>query len=113
MDRSCCLIALPLVSALTFVNTYLTNVQPLSLTSPSDMVPPLITLEEHYLSQSIRKHLADTGSKDPYADFPAPLIDKLTSQGPDRLAALDSGKVFADPFTQPIERISSRMPNDK
>ncbi|KAI5196316.1 hypothetical protein AUEXF2481DRAFT_44980 [Aureobasidium subglaciale EXF-2481] len=57
------------------------------------MMPPLITLEEHYLSQNVRKHLADTGRKDPYADFPAPLIDKLTSLGPDRLSALDTGNV--------------------
>ncbi|KAG9667102.1 amidohydrolase 2, partial [Aureobasidium melanogenum] len=57
------------------------------------MVPPLITLEEHYLSQNVRQHLADTGRQDPYAQFPAPLIDKLTSLGSDRLAALDSGNV--------------------
>ncbi|KAI4721646.1 hypothetical protein E4T48_02109 [Aureobasidium sp. EXF-10727] len=57
------------------------------------MVPPLISLEEHYLSQNVRKHLADTGRQDPYAQFPSHLIDKLTSLGPDRLAALDSGKV--------------------
>ncbi|KAK6000907.1 hypothetical protein QM012_002990 [Aureobasidium pullulans] len=57
------------------------------------MVPPLITLEEHYLSQNVRQHLADTGREDPYAQFPPHLIDKLTSLGPDRLEALDSGKV--------------------
>ncbi|KEQ85261.1 hypothetical protein M438DRAFT_404750 [Aureobasidium pullulans EXF-150] len=57
------------------------------------MVPPMITLEEHYLSQNVRKHLADTGREDPYAQFPKPLIDKLTSLGSDRLEALDNGNV--------------------
>ncbi|THW78687.1 hypothetical protein D6D17_10041 [Aureobasidium pullulans] len=57
------------------------------------MVPPIITLEEHYLSQNVRKHLADTGREDPYAQFPKPLIDKLTSLGSDRLEALDNGNV--------------------
>lgn len=57
------------------------------------MVPQMITLEEHYLSQNVRKHLADTGREDPYAQFPKPLIDKLTSLGSDRLEALDNGNV--------------------
>lgn len=57
------------------------------------MIPPLITLEEHYLSQNVRQHLKDVGKADPYADFPPQMIDKLTSLGSDRLDALDAGKV--------------------
>lgn len=57
------------------------------------MASPTITLEEHYLSKSIRKQLADSGREDLYSMLPEPLINSLTSLGSDRVAALDAGQV--------------------
>ena len=55
------------------------------------MVPPLITLEEHYVSSQIRSHLTD--KQDHYAHFPRPLLDKLTDLDTARISDLDAGKV--------------------
>ncbi|GAB7343234.1 hypothetical protein MBLNU457_1293t1 [Dothideomycetes sp. NU457] len=54
------------------------------------MVPPLITLEEHYVSSKVRKHLGD---KDPYARFPEPMVSKLSSLSSTRISDMDAGSV--------------------
>lgn len=51
------------------------------------MTPPLVTLEEHYVSDHIRT------DKDHYASFPPPLIQKLESLGEQRLKDMDAGNV--------------------
>ncbi|GAB7346804.1 hypothetical protein MBLNU459_g1902t1 [Dothideomycetes sp. NU459] len=57
------------------------------------MTPPLATLEEHYLSKHIRSSLKEEGKVDHYDNFPAPVVDKLTSLGSTRLQDMDAGKV--------------------
>lgn len=57
------------------------------------MAPPTITLEEHYLSKSLRKKIADSGQQDPYTLLPASLVNSLASFGADRVADLDAGQV--------------------
>jgi len=54
------------------------------------MVPPLITLEEHYVSSKVRKHLGD---KDPYSHFPEAMISKLSSLSSTRISDMDAGSV--------------------
>lgn len=55
------------------------------------MVPPLITLEEHYVSDHIRA--AQIGG-DRYSSFPKRLVDKLVNLGDDlRIKDMDEGKV--------------------
>lgn len=79
------------------------------------MAPPTITLEEHYLSKSIRKQLADAGREDLYSMLPASLIDTLTSLGPDRIAALDAGQVSLQVLSHSPVDISAeqcRIEND-
>jgi len=57
------------------------------------MAPALITLEEHYVSDSIRSHLSESGDGDHYKDFPAPIIAKLKDLDNGRLADMDAGGV--------------------
>lgn len=57
------------------------------------MTPPLVTLEEHYISKHIRSALKEEGKPDQYDSFPEPLINKLTSLGETRLQDMDAGKV--------------------
>ena len=53
------------------------------------MTPPLITLEEHFVSDHVRKQAA----KDSYAAFPNELVRKLEDVGTLRLKDMDSGSV--------------------
>lgn len=57
------------------------------------MTPPLVTLEEHYVSQHIRTSLKEEGKADHYDSFPEPLIKKLTSLDSTRVSDMDAGKV--------------------
>jgi predicted TIM-barrel fold metal-dependent hydrolase len=50
---------------------------------------PLITLEEHYISNAVRKAQA----RDPYLTFPQHVVSKLESLGDGRIADLDKGNV--------------------
>ena len=54
------------------------------------MVPPLITLEEHYVSSKVRSRLGD---KDPYSRFPEGMISKLSSLSSTRISDMDAGSV--------------------
>ena len=51
------------------------------------MVPPLITLEEHFIASTI------TGSKERYAGWPLTVAPKLQSLGDERIKDMDNGKV--------------------
>lgn len=52
------------------------------------MTPPLITLEEHYVSDYVR-----STSRDSYKSFPPAILKKLESLGEQRLKDMDSGGV--------------------
>jgi len=54
------------------------------------MVPPLVTLEEHYVSTKVRSRLGD---KDPYSRFPEGMISKLSSLSSTRISDMDAGSV--------------------
>jgi predicted TIM-barrel fold metal-dependent hydrolase len=49
---------------------------------------PLITLEEHFLSESVR-----SASGDAFKDFPPPLVQKLLSLDDERITDMDAGNV--------------------
>ena len=57
------------------------------------MTPPLITLEEHYLSPHIRRELKALGKYDPYDSFPSSVIDQLLNLGESRVRDLDAGNI--------------------
>ncbi|KAF1346934.1 2-amino-3-carboxymuconate-6-semialdehyde decarboxylase [Delphinella strobiligena] len=52
------------------------------------MTPPLVTLEEHYVSDYVRSM-----SKDSYKSFPPAILEKLESLGEQRLKDMDAGGV--------------------
>lgn len=53
------------------------------------MVPSIITLEEHYVSDDIRETIGDAQ----YADFPKSVMERLINLGDKRLSDMDKGKV--------------------
>lgn len=54
------------------------------------MVPPLITLEEHYLSSQARS----TVDGDDFKDFPKSILDKLENLDDERIKDMDAGGVY-------------------
>lgn len=59
----------------------------------TNMTPPLITLEEHYLSPHIRTELKALGKPDPYEGFPSSINNQLYDLGENRIKDLDAGGV--------------------
>lgn len=57
------------------------------------MTPPLITLEEHYLSPHVRSELKTLGKNDPYDAFPPATINQLLDLGENRIKDLDAGGI--------------------
>lgn len=53
------------------------------------MTPPLITLEEHYVSDHVRSTLKE----DHYKTFPPSILNKLVDMGDQRLSDMDAGGV--------------------
>lgn len=51
---------------------------------------PILALEEHFLDRVT--HASQTGP-DHFANFPAPLMDKLSNVGPDRLASMSKASI--------------------
>ncbi|KAF2723328.1 putative metal-dependent hydrolase [Polychaeton citri CBS 116435] len=57
------------------------------------MTPPLITLEEHYISPHIQDELKALGKRDPYAGFPPAALNQLYDLGEGRVRDLDAGGI--------------------
>lgn len=54
---------------------------------------PLITLEEHFLSPTVKAHYAATNTASPYKMFGAQLAEKVSDLGDIRLKNMDEGSV--------------------
>ena len=57
------------------------------------MTPPLVALEEHYLSPHVRAELKALGKNDPYEGFPPAIINQLHDLGENRVKDLDAGGI--------------------
>jgi predicted TIM-barrel fold metal-dependent hydrolase len=54
---------------------------------------PLITLEEHFLSPTVKEHYVTTQTRSPYHMFPKALTDNLSDLGESRIKNMDAGSV--------------------
>jgi predicted TIM-barrel fold metal-dependent hydrolase len=79
---------------------------------------PLITLEEHFLSPSVKEHYAATQTRSPYHMFPKALTDNLSDLDESRIKNMDAGGVTLQiishgPNSLPLDIATCSKTNDE